>query len=64
MVTDDEIRIMLKEAGSNAERAAINLVRFANEKGGKDNISVIVAYVKKEFSSKGLWVKKLLGGKK
>jgi PPM family protein phosphatase len=63
MVTDEEIRIMLREAGSNAERAAINLVRFANEKGGKDNISVIVAYVKKEFSSKGLWVKRLLGGK-
>lgn len=61
MVTDDEIRIMLVEAGTNIERAANNLVRFANEKGGKDNISVVIAYVKKEFSSKRLWVEKLLG---
>ena len=64
MVTDVEIRIMLREAGSNVERAAINLVRFANENGGKDNISVIVAFVKKEFSSKRLWVKRFLGSTK
>ncbi len=64
MVTDEEIRIMMMEAGSNTERASVNLVRFANEKGGKDNISVVVAYVKKEFSSKHLWVKKLLGSNK
>ncbi|MFM9835934.1 MAG: PP2C family protein-serine/threonine phosphatase, partial [Methylophilaceae bacterium] len=60
MVSDEEICIMLLEAGSNVERAATNLVRFANEKGGKDNISVVVAYVKKDFSSKRLWIKKLL----
>lgn len=61
MVTDDEISIMLQEAGYNIERAAVNLIRFANEKGGKDNVSVVIAYVKKEFSSKRLWVNKLLG---
>ena len=61
MVTDEEIRVMLLEAGDNIERASVNLVRFANEKGCKDNISVVVAYVKKDFSSKHLWVKKLLG---
>lgn len=64
LVTDDEIRIMLNEAGANTERASVNLIRFANEKGGNDNISVVIAYVKKEFSSKHLWVKKLLGNTK
>ena len=61
MVTDDEISIMLQEAGYNIERAAVNLIRFANDKGGKDNVSVVIAHVKKEFSSKRLWVNKLLG---
>jgi len=64
LVTDDEIRIMLNEAGANTERASVNLIRFANEKGGNDNISVVIAYVKKEFSSKHFWVKKLLGNTK
>ena len=59
MVTDEEIRILLMEAGANVERAASNLVRFANEKGGKDNISVVVAYVRKEFTSKQVWLDKL-----
>ncbi len=61
LVTDEEIRIMLLEAGQNIERAAVNLIRFANEKGGKDNISVVIALVKKEFSKRNQWVKKLLG---
>lgn len=61
MVSDEEIRIILAEAGSNIERAATNLIRFANEKGGKDNVSVVIAHIKKDFSSKRLWVKKLLG---
>jgi len=61
LVTDEEIRIMLAEAGFNIERAAVNLIRFANEKGGKDNISVVIALVKKEFSKRNQWVKKLLG---
>jgi protein phosphatase len=59
MVTDEEIRILLMEAGANVERAATNLVRFANEKGGKDNVSVVVAYVRKEFTSKQVWLDKL-----
>jgi len=61
LVTNQEIRIILMEANGNIERAAVNLVRFANEKGGTDNISVVVAFVKKEFASKHRWVKKLLG---
>jgi protein phosphatase len=64
MVTDEEIRILLMEAGANVERAATNLVRFANEKGGKDNISVVVAYVKKEFTSKQIWLDKLFNNSK
>ena len=61
MVNDEEIRIMLLEAGANVDRASVNLIRFANEKGGKDNISVVIANVKRDFSSKNRWVKRLLG---
>ena len=61
MVNDEEICIMLLEAGANVDRASVNLIRFANEKGGKDNISVVVANVKRDFSSKNRWVKRLLG---
>lgn len=64
MVTDDEIRIILLEAGTNTERASVNLIRFANKQGGNDNVSVVIAYVKKEFSSRRRWVKALLGNAK
>jgi len=64
MVTDDEIRIILLEAGANTERASVNLIRSANKQGGNANISVVIAYVKKEVSSKRRWVKALLGNAK
>ncbi len=43
MVTDDEIRRVLEEAGS-PEKACDELVHLANEAGGKDNITVVVVF--------------------
>ncbi len=42
MVTSDEIRACVEQAGENGRNAASELVNLANERGGKDNVSVIV----------------------
>lgn len=42
MVTDEEIRLTLGKFGANLEQAAEELVRLANEGGGKDNVSVVL----------------------
>jgi serine/threonine protein phosphatase PrpC len=44
MVKDAEIREVLRQRGNAAEIAS-RLVDLANEKGGRDNISVIVAHI-------------------
>ncbi|MCI0401334.1 MAG: Stp1/IreP family PP2C-type Ser/Thr phosphatase [Gammaproteobacteria bacterium] len=43
MVTDEEIRLTLSKYSANLVQAAGELVQQANEKGGNDNISVILA---------------------
>jgi serine/threonine protein phosphatase PrpC len=61
MVNDEEIAETLREANGNITHAANRLVHLANEHGGVDNISVMVAIIKKEFSAEKSWVKNLLG---
>ena len=48
MVEDAEIKKTLQLSSSNVEDAADNLVRCANEHGGRDNVSVIVVRVQPE----------------
>ncbi|MGE3774332.1 MAG: Stp1/IreP family PP2C-type Ser/Thr phosphatase [Gammaproteobacteria bacterium] len=43
MVNDEEIRLTLSKYSANLSQAAHELVRLANEGGGKDNISVVLA---------------------
>ena len=43
MLDDDEILRVLKLPGFNAEEMAENLVKKANDNGGHDNISVVIA---------------------
>jgi len=45
MVSDEEIRLTLCKFGSNLLDAARDLVRLANEGGGRDNISVVLCRV-------------------
>lgn len=61
LVDDDVIQAILLEANGNIEHASSGLVRAANELGGKDNISVIIARIKKDFSSEKGWIKHLMG---
>jgi protein phosphatase len=43
MVNDEEIHLTLSKYSANLVQAAENLVQLANSKGGKDNISVVLA---------------------
>jgi PPM family protein phosphatase len=60
LVSDAEITEILLAANGNVTFAANKLVQSANEHGGMDNISVVVALVKKAFTAEKGWVKNLL----
>ena len=55
LVDDDEICEVLRKQGESLEGAANCLIKQANEKGGKDNISVILARSLKSFTAKQSW---------
>ncbi len=61
IVDDVDINTVLLEAGENIDLAAANLVKLANNHGGKDNISVVIAFVKNQFPKQRDWVSRLLG---
>jgi protein phosphatase len=43
MVTDEEISLTLGKYGANLSATAEELVRLANQGGGKDNVTVVLA---------------------
>lgn len=49
MADDREIETMLKAFSSNLQRCAAELVQMANEHGGRDNVSVILAGIRESF---------------
>lgn len=51
MVDDEEIHLTLSKYSANLAQGASELVRLANLKGGKDNISVILVRILDDFSS-------------
>ncbi|RKZ34869.1 MAG: Stp1/IreP family PP2C-type Ser/Thr phosphatase [Gammaproteobacteria bacterium] len=55
LVEDEEIHLTLNEFSDNLQKAAEILVRKANDMGGKDNISVILARTLKSFPAKKSW---------
>ncbi len=60
MVGDDEIALTLQTLGANLELAAMQLIEMANDNGGRDNVSVIVAKVRQAFpAATGRWAKLL-----
>jgi protein phosphatase len=61
LVDDDIIQSTLNENSFDLAEAAEALVQLANDNGGKDNISVILAEVKKSFEYKYSWYDNLLG---
>ena len=51
MVNDEEIHLTLSKYSANLAHSAEELVRLANSKGGKDNISVILIRVREGGSA-------------
>jgi len=49
MVTDDDIGETLRAFGSNLNLAAQQLVQMANDNGGRDNVSVILVRVLRDY---------------
>lgn len=61
MVDDKEIHLTLKTYNDNLNRAAQELVNLANARGGKDNISVVLARPTTPFPAISGWFDKLFG---
>jgi serine/threonine protein phosphatase PrpC len=58
MVEDEDIEMTLGALGANLPLAAEQLVQMANDNGGRDNISVVLIKVKKDFpADEGLFSK-------
>jgi serine/threonine protein phosphatase PrpC len=61
LVEDEEIQLALTALSANLELAAHQLVQMANDNGGKDNISVILARPTQPFPARRSWIHSLFG---
>ncbi len=61
MVTDEDIGMALQALGANLELSAQQLVQMANDNGGRDNISVILIKVLREYPAGQGLASKLFG---
>ncbi len=61
MVSDEDIGLALQELGANLKLCVAQLIQMANDNGGRDNVSVILARVKREFPAPRGVVAKLAG---
>jgi serine/threonine protein phosphatase PrpC len=60
MVEDEETAMTLQVLGANLELAATQLIQMANDNGGRDNVSVILVKILREFpAAKGWWARLL-----
>ena len=55
MLPDKEISLTLQRFSDNLVKAAEQLITLANQRGGKDNISVVLVRVEQSFSGKSLY---------
>ncbi|MEL7310399.1 MAG: Stp1/IreP family PP2C-type Ser/Thr phosphatase [Pseudomonadota bacterium] len=61
MVEDEDIHLTISTFSDNLEVAAKQLVTLANEHGGRDNISVMLAKIKEPFPAKRSFMQRLAG---
>jgi len=59
MLTDTDIQKVLEERGADLQQTADTLVAHANERGGADNVSVILVRANKKFARNKKAVKEL-----
>jgi len=55
LVEDEDIHLTLSALSANLELTANQLIQMANDNGGKDNISVILARVGQSFTVERSW---------
>ena len=55
MVEDEEIQLTLQMLAANLDLAATQLIQMANDNGGRDNVSVILIKVLREFPVTRSW---------
>ncbi len=60
MVDDNEIYMSIMRYQDDLEQLADQLIALANTKGGRDNISVLLARPNKTFSNKKHWYKRVV----
>jgi len=60
MVEDEEIQLTLQTLGANLELAASQLIQMANDNGGRDNVSVILVKVLRDFPANRGWRSKFM----
>jgi len=59
MVSDEDMQLTLASLQANLPLAAEQLVQQANDNGGRDNISVILVRIKKDFPARAGWLAKV-----
>ncbi|MEW5889657.1 MAG: Stp1/IreP family PP2C-type Ser/Thr phosphatase [Pseudomonadota bacterium] len=59
MVEDEEIGLTLQTLSTNLELAADRLVQMANDHGGRDNVSVILVRIAREYPAARGWLARL-----
>jgi protein phosphatase len=52
MVQDEDIRLTINTFGANLDAVAKQLIQLANENGGRDNVSVLLAQAVESFPAK------------
>jgi protein phosphatase len=60
MVEDDDIHLTITTFGASLDAVATQLIRLANDNGGKDNISVLLAEVVESFPARGGLLERML----
>lgn len=60
MVEDDEIAMALGLLAANLELCATQLIQMANDNGGRDNVSVALVKVKREYQEPHGWWQRFL----
>ena len=61
MVEDEDIRLTISTFGANLDTVAKQLIQLANENGGCDNVSVVLAQANEAFPASRGVMDKLLG---
>ena len=61
MVEDEDIHLTISTFGANLDTVAKQLIQLANENGGRDNVSVVLAQAVEAFPASRGVMDKILG---